>query len=187
MTDDTLFLLEEIEEQMQMAFTHLEKEFAKIRAGKASPDIFDDIKIDFYGSLTPLNQTANINIPDAKTIVIQPWDKSALGQIEKAILTANLGFTPMNNGEIIRISIPALTEERRKEFVKKAKNEAEQTKISIRNFRRQGNDKIKKLEKEGVPEDEVKLVEKEIQDKTDKYISKIDALLEKKEKDIMLI
>lgn len=187
MTDDSILLIEETQEQMQLAFAHLEKEFTKIRAGKASPQLLEDIRIDFYGTLTPLSQTANINTPDARTIVIQPWDKTILGAVEKAILAANLGFTPMNNGEIIRISIPPITEERRKELVKKAKAEAESAKIAIRNIRRAGNEKAKKLEKDGVPEDEVKLVEKEIQDATDKWVEKVDKQLDIKEKDILTI
>lgn len=187
MTDDSLFLLEEIEEQMQLAYAHLEKEFTKIRAGKASPQIFENIKINYYGVITPLNQAANINTPDARTIVIQPWDRSVLSLIEKEILAANLGFTPMNNGEIIRINIPPITEERRKELVKKAKNEAENAKIAVRNIRRSGNEKAKKLEKDGVPEDEVKSLEKEIQEKTDNWVLKIDKLVETKEKDILTV
>ncbi len=187
MTDDSILLLEETEEQMQQAFAYLEKELLKIRAGKASPQILEDIKIDYYGTMTPLNQTANINTPDARTIVIQAWDKSILGVIEKAILAANLGFTPMNNGEVLRINIPPITEERRKELVKKAKQEAENARIAIRNLRRSANEKAKKLEKDGVPEDEVKLLEKEIQDLTDKCIEKVDKLVEGKEKEILTI
>jgi ribosome recycling factor len=187
MTDDSILLIEETEEQMEQAFAHLEKELQKIRAGKASPQMLEDIRIDYYGTITPLNQTANVNTPDARTIVIQPWDKTVLGAIEKAILAANLGFTPMNNGEIIRISIPPITEERRKELVKKAKQEAENARIVIRNVRRNSNEKAKKLEKEGVPEDEVKQLEKEIQEVTDKWVEKVDKLVEAKEKDIMTI
>jgi ribosome recycling factor len=187
MTDDSLLVIEEAQEQMHLAFNHLEKEFLKIRAGKASPQILEDIKIDYYGTITPLGQTANINTPDARTIVVQPWDKSVLSLIEKAILAANLGFTPMNNGEIIRISIPPITEERRKDLVKKAKAEAENSRIAVRNLRRSANEKAKKLEKEGVPEDEIKLVEKEIQEITDKWIEKIDNLVDLKEKDILKI
>jgi len=136
---------------------------------------------------TPLSQTANINVPDPKTIVIQPWDKSILAEVEKEILAANLGLTPQNNGEIIRINIPALTEERRKEFVKKAKNEAENAKISIRNVRRSANEEAKKLEKDGAPEDAIKKLVDDIQKLTDDYVKKTDELLDKKEKDIMTI
>jgi len=187
MTDDLIFLIEETEEQMQNTVSFLEKEFIKLRAGKASPQLFENISIDYYGVMTPLSQTANINTPDARTIVIQPWDKSVLGSIEKAILTANLGFTPINNGEIIRINIPPLTEERRKELVKKTKVEAENTKISIRNVRRSSNEKAKKLEKKGVPEDEVKVLEKNIQEITDSFIEKIDKIFAEKEKEILTI
>lgn len=147
MTDNIKQLLKEMEQQMQQTLQHLEKEFSRIRAGKASPDIFEDIKIEYYGTLTPLNQVASINIPDARTIVIQPWDKSVLGTIEKAILSANLGFTPINNGEILRINMPPITEERRKELVKKAKQEAENARVAIRNIRRTYLERAKNLKK----------------------------------------
>jgi len=187
MTEDSIFLLEETEEQMQLTYSHLEKEFTKIRAGKASPQLFEDVRVEYYGVITPLSQAANINTPDARTIVIQPWDKTILGAIEKAILAANIGVTPMNNGEIIRISIPPITEERRKDLVKKAKQEAENARIAIRNARRTANDKTKKMEKEGTPEDSIKQLEKDIQDSTDKWIASIDKLVEAKETDILTI
>ncbi|PKP05402.1 MAG: ribosome recycling factor [Bacteroidetes bacterium HGW-Bacteroidetes-6] len=187
MTDDSLLLLEETKEGMMNAVAHLERELVKIRAGKASPAVFDGVKIDFYGTMTPLAQVGNINIPDAKTIVIQPWDRSVLGAVEKAIMAANLGFTPVNNGEIIRISIPPLTEERRKDMVKKVKAEGESAKIAVRNVRRNVLEKAKKLTKEGVPEDEVKNLEKDIQTITDKHIESIDKILAEKEKDIMTV
>lgn len=187
MTEDSDLLLEMTSENMVAPITHLERELVKIRAGKASPNIFDGIKIDYYGTPTLLSQTANVNIPDAKTIVIQPWDKSVLGLIEKEILSANLGFTPVNNGEIIRISIPPLTEERRKELVKKVKAEGENAKIAVRNVRRASIDETKALQKGGAPEDEVKNLEKEIQNITDKKIEEIDKIVEVKEKDIMTV
>lgn len=187
MTDNIKQLLKEMEQQMQQTLQHLEKEFSRIRAGKASPDIFEDIKIEYYGTLTPLNQVASINIPDARTIVIQPWDKSVLGTIEKAILSANLGFTPINNGEILRINMPPITEERRKELVKKAKQEAENARVAIRNIRRTYLERAKKLEKEGVAEDIIKQTEKNIQDITDNWIDKIDRATQAKEKDILTI
>lgn len=180
-------LKKKFEENLNNTISFLNKELVKIRTGKAHPSIFDGIKIDYYGNPTPLNQMANINIPDAKTIVIQPWDKSVLSFIEKAILNANLGFTPINNGEIIRINIPQLTEERRKEYVKLAKMEGEKAKVSVRNIRREFLEKLKKLEKEGVPEDEIKKSEKEFQDIVDNAMKQIDSLIELKEKEILQI
>lgn len=187
MSEEILFLLEETKESMQNALIHLEKEFQKIRTGKASAQMLDGIKIDYYGASTPLEQLSNINTPDPKQIIVQPWDKNALPLIEKAILTANLGFNPKNDGEVLRIVVPPLTEERRKELAKKAKTEAENAKVSIRNIRRAANDSAKKLEKEGVPEDLVKKTENDIQDLTNSYISKVDKLIEQKEKDIMTV
>ncbi|MDD3629482.1 MAG: ribosome recycling factor [Bacteroidales bacterium] len=187
MEDQIIDLKKKFEENLNNTINFLNKELVKIRTGKAHPSLFDGIKIDYYGNPTPLNQIANINIPDAKTIVIQPWDKSVLSFIEKAILNANLGFTPINNGEIIRINIPQLTEERRKEYVKLAKMEGEKAKISVRNIRREYLEKLKKLEKEGVPEDEIKKSEKEFQDIVDNAMKQIDSLIELKEKEILQI
>ncbi len=187
MEDRIIDLKKKFEENLNNTINFLNKELVKIRTGKAHPSLFDGIKIDYYGNPTPLNQIANINIPDAKTIVIQPWDKSVLSFIEKAILNANLGFTPINNGEIIRINIPQLTEERRKEYVKLAKMEGEKAKISVRNIRREYLEKLKKLEKEGVPEDEIKKSEKEFQDIVDNAMKQIDSLIELKEKEILQI
>ncbi|HPU47398.1 MAG TPA: ribosome recycling factor [Bacteroidales bacterium] len=180
-------LKKKFEENLNNTISFLNKELIKIRTGKAHPSLFDGIKIDYYGNPTPLNQIASINIPDAKTIVIQPWDKSVLSFIEKAILNANLGFTPINNGEIIRINIPQLTEERRKEYVKLAKMEGEKAKVSVRNIRREYLEKLKKLEKEGIPEDEIKKSEKEFQDIVDNAMKQIDSLIELKEKEILQI
>lgn len=187
MTDDCLLCLEEAKENMQSSILHIEKEFHKIRAGKASPQMLEGVKFDYYGTITPIEQAANINTPDPRQIIVQPWDKSALAAIEKAILAANLGFNPQNEGEVLRINVPALTEDRRKEMVKKAKNEAENSKISIRNTRRNANDLAKQLKNDGTPEDEIKQLENEIQKLTDHYISEIDKLLESKEKDIMTV
>lgn len=187
MTDDSILLIEETQEDMQAAVGHLERELVKIRAGKASPNIFDGIKVEYYGAPTPLSQVANVNIPDARTIVIQPWDRSVLSAVEKAILAANLGFTPVNNGEIIRISIPPLTEERRKEFVKKVKAEGENSKVAVRNIRRNALEKAKKFEKDGLAEDEVKSIEKEVQTLTDKSIDQIEKIITAKETDIMTV
>ena len=172
---------------MENAILHLEKELQKFRAGKASPDMLDGIKIDYYGTISPLNQVANVSTPDPKQIIVQPWDKSLLGLIEKDILSANLGFNPVNNGEVLRIIVPALTEERRKNLVKQVKNEAENSKISIRNIRRSANDQGKKLKNEGTPEDDIKKLEDEIQELTNSFTGKVDKLLELKEKDIMTV
>jgi ribosome recycling factor len=179
--------LEEAKEGMQNTILHLEKEFQKIRAGKASSQMLDGVRIDYYGVMTPIDQTANISTPDARQIIVQPWDKSVLGLSEKAIMAANLGFNPKNEGEILRIVVPALTEERRRELVKRAKTEAENAKISIRNIRRNANETAKKLKKEGVPEDEVDKLETDIQKITDDYSEKVDKVLEIKEKDIMTV
>lgn len=187
MNEDCLLCLEEAKENMQSSLAHLEKEFQKIRAGKASPQMLEGVKFDYYGTLTPIEQAANINTPDPRQIIVQPWDKSVLGTIEKAILAANLGFNPQNEGEVLRITVPALTEDRRKDMVKKAKNEAENSRISVRNTRRAANETAKQLQKDGVPEDVVKHLENDIQKLTDQYISKIDELLEAKEKDIMTV
>jgi ribosome recycling factor len=172
---------------MESAISHLEREFQKIRAGKASPSMLEGIMIDYYGAMTPIEQTANINTPDPRQIIVQPWDKSVLPELEKAIMSANLGFNPKNEGEVLRIVVPPLTEQRRLELVKQAKNEAEQTKISIRNSRRSANDLAKDLEKDGLPEDETKRLLDKIQELTNDYTEKIDGLFEAKEKDIMTV
>ncbi|HTX88740.1 MAG TPA: ribosome recycling factor [Bacteroidales bacterium] len=187
MHEEVEFCLEEAKEGMNLAILHLEKEFQKIRAGKASPQMLEGVKIDYYGVATPVEQTANISTPDARQIIVQPWDKSVIGLIEKAIQAANLGFNPKNEGEILRIIVPALTEERRKELFKKAKTEAENARISIRNIRRTANETAKKLKKDGIPEDEVDKLEEDIQKLTDDHISKVDKILETKEKDIMTV
>jgi ribosome recycling factor len=187
MNDEVEFCLEEAREAMENALVHLEREFQKIRAGKASPQMLDGVKIDYYGAMTPIEQTANISTPDARQIIVQPWDKSVIGLIEKAIMAANLGFNPKHEGDILRIIVPALTEERRRDLVKKAKTESENARISIRNIRRNANDTAKKLEKQGVPEDEVKKLEADIQKLTDDHILKVDKIFETKEKDIMTV
>ncbi len=187
MNEEVTMVLEEANESMSNAISYLEKEFHKIHAGKANPSMLEGIKIDYYGTQTPIEQTANINTPDPRQIIVQPWDKSVIPEIEKAILAANLGFNPKKEGEILRIIVPPLTEERRKDLVKQARNEAEQTRISIRNSRRSANDLAKDLEKEGLPEDESKKLQDKIQEKTDEYIKQVDELLEKKEKDIMTV
>ena len=187
MHEEIEFTLEEAKEGMHNAVLHLEKELQKVRAGKASPQMLEGVRIDYYGTMTPIDQTANVSTPDARQIIVQPWDKSVLGLIEKAILAANLGFNPKNEGEILRIVVPALTEERRKDLVRKAKAEAENAKISIRNIRRIANDAAKKLKKDGVPEDEVDKLEEDIQKLTDEHIVKVDKILEGKEKDILTV
>lgn len=187
MSEEVQFCLDIAKEGMQTAYVRLEKELNKIRAGKASPQMIEGLRIDYYGTITPLNQMANINAPDPKTIFIQPWDKNALPLIEKAILSANLGFNPINDGMVIRIPVPPLTEERRKDFVKKAKAEAESARVVIRGIRREANETAKSLEKKNVPEDDVKKLETDIQKLTDDYIKKIDAVMATKEKDIMTV
>ncbi len=172
---------------MDKAIDHADNELNKIRAGKASPSMLDDIVVDYYGSPTPLSQVGSVNTPDARTIVVQPWEKSLLGAIEKAIMEANLGVNPQNDGVIIRINVPPLTEERRRDLVKKAKAEAETGKIAIRNVRKDANEKIRKLKADGVSEDEMKTGEAEIQKLTDAYIIKVDQLSDAKEKDIMTV
>ncbi|MBP7496793.1 MAG: ribosome recycling factor [Bacteroidales bacterium] len=187
MNDDCLLCLEEAKEGMELALQHLKNELQKLRAGKASPQMLEGILIDYYGKMTPLIHAANINTPDARTIVVQPFDKSTLPLIDKAIQAANLGFNPQNNGEILRIIVPPLTEERRRDIVKKAKSEGENCKISIRSIRKTANDESKKLEKEGTPEDDIKKLEDEIQKITNSFIDKVDKILELKEKDIMTV
>ena len=187
MNDEIEFTLAEAGEGMHFAIQHLEKELQKLRAGKASAQMLDGVRIDYYGVSTPIDQTANISTPDARQIIVQPWDKSVLGLIDKAIQAANLGFNPKNEGEILRITVPPLTEERRRDLVKKAKAEAENGKVSIRNIRRIANETAKKLKKDGVPEDEVEKLEIDIQKLTDEYIAKVDKLFDIKEKDIMTV
>lgn len=187
MTEESQFLLQETEDQMSKSTQHLEKELQKLRTGKATPQMLEGIRINYYGVMTPIEQTANITTPDARQIIVQPWDKSVIHDIDKAIMAANLGLNPKNEGEVLRILVPPLTEERRKELVKKAKIEAENAKVSIRNVRRSSNDMAKDLEKEGVAEDEVKKLQEEIQKLTDKYIEMVDRIVNQKEKDIMTV
>ncbi len=174
------------EQEMKTAIEDLENEFSTIRTGRAMPALLDSVYVEAYGSKAPIKQIASISIPDARSIMIQPWDKSTLGAIEKAILAANLGFTPTNDGRVIRITLPTLTEERRKEFVKMAKRMAEEGRITIRNVRRRHKDEVKKLEKEHkISEDEMYADIEKIQELTDKYIEKVDELLKNKEEEIM--
>jgi ribosome recycling factor len=187
MTEESQLLLQETDDQMNKSVQHLEKELHKLRTGKATPQMLEGIRVNYYGVMTPIEQTANITTPDARQIIVQPWDKSILSDIDKAIMAANLGLNPKNEGEVLRIIVPPLTEERRRDLVKKAKTEAENAKVSIRNIRRSSNDMAKDLENEGVPEDEVKKLQEDIQKLTDKYIEMVDKIVSQKEKDIMTV
>jgi ribosome recycling factor len=174
------------EERMDKAISALKKELASLRAGRATPALLDKVQVEYYGSMTPLNQLANINTPDAKTLMIQPWDKSSLGAIEKAIQKSELGLTPTNDGNIIRITIPALTEARRQELVKLVKKNGEEAKVAVRNVRRDANDDLKKIEKNGeISEDESRRHQEDIQKTTDRFIAEVDKVLAAKEKEIL--
>ena len=175
------------EEKMEMAVEYLDETLAHIRAGKANPKILDGVKVDYYGSAAPVSNVANISVPDARTIVITPWEKSMFKEIEKAIINSEIGITPENNGEVIRLSIPPLTEERRKALVKQSKGEAEQAKISVRNARRDAVEAFKKAQKEGMSEDEAKDGETQAQKLLDKFTKSLDAILDNKEKEIMTV
>lgn len=187
MTEEIDFILDSTKESMNGSINHLEKEFTNIRAGKANPAMVGGVFVDYYGSATLISQVANINVPDARTITIQPWERNMLHPIEKAIMIANLGFNPMNNGDTIIISVPPLTEERRRDLAKQAKAEAEDAKIGIRNARKDANTEIKKLEKDGTSEDLCKNAEDEVQNLTNSYIKKVDEVLAVKEAEIMKV
>lgn len=184
MNEELQFILDAAKEHMENAVDHLKKELANIRAGKASPAMLRSVTVDYYGSQTPLSQVANVNTPDARTITIQPWEKSMLQEIERGIMLANLGFNPMNNGESVIINVPALTEERRIDLAKQAKAEAEDDKVSIRNARKEANNDIKNLD---ISEDLKSNSEDSVQDLTDKFIKIIDELYLVKEKEIMTV
>ena len=184
MNEELDFIIQLAKEKMEESLSHLDKSMINIRAGKANPNMLNSIKIDYYGTLTPLSQVANINISDARTLTINPWEKSMLQEIEKAIQIADLGFNPMNNGESIIINVPALTEERRKELAKMAKMESERTKITIRNIRKDANNDIKKV---NVSKDIQSNYEVDVQDLTDLYISKVDSIYLNKEKEILTV
>jgi ribosome recycling factor len=187
MQEEVDFVLEHTEEKMNAAIAHLEKELLHIRAGKASPAMLDGVMVDYYGSLTLLSKIANVSTPDARTVAIQPWEKAIIPAIEKAILNANLGFNPSNNGEIIRINVPVLTEERRRLLVKQSNQEGEVAKVSIRTVRKEANESLKKLQKEGLSEDLEKDAENVVQKMTNDFVIKIEILVKAKEKDIMTI
>ena len=184
MNEEIEFILDTTKESMEGSIDHLIKELRSIRAGKATPAMLSTVMVDYYGSQTPLNQVANVNTPDARTISIQPWEKQMLQEIEKAIMVANLGFNPMNNGESIIINVPPLTEERRRDLAKQAKGEAEHAKIGIRNARKDANNEVKKLD---VSDDLKSNVEVDIQEMTDSFVKKADDLFANKEKEIMTV
>jgi ribosome recycling factor len=187
MSEDLELILDDAKEQMEKAIVHLEGELAKIRAGRANPAMLENIMVDYYGNRTPLRHVANINSQDSRTLIIQPYEKAMVEPIDKAIQIANLGLTPQNDGNLVRIVIPALTEERRKEMVKKVKGESENCKVSIRTLRKETNEAIKALQKDGLPEDEAKTGEQKVQQLTDTYIAQSDAHADKKEKEILTV
>jgi len=184
MNEEMSLIISISKEKMEQAIEHLEKEFLNIRAGKANPVMLSGVKVDYYGTLTPLNQVATVNAPDARTLSIQPWEKSMIAEIEKAILNANLGFNPMNNGESLIINIPALTEERRRDLAKLAKSESENAKVSIRNARKDANSEIKKTD---ASEDVQSNCEIDIQELTDLFIEKVNSIFNAKEKEILTV
>lgn len=187
MTEEINFYLSEAEESMQKSVQHTSVELTKIRAGKASPAMVEGLKVDYYGTPTPVSQVANVSAPDARTLMIKPWEKNMISEIGKAIKNSDLGLNPMQEADGIRLNIPALTEERRRELVKQAKNETESGKIRVRNIRKDVNESLRKLQKEGTSEDAVKDAEAKVQKLTDAYIVKLDELLSKKEAEIMTI
>ncbi len=187
MVEDLQLIYDELKNSNSKSLSHLESELTKIRAGKATPAMLNAVMVDYYGSPTPIQQVANITTMDARTINVQPWEKSMLNEIAKGIINANLGFAPQNNGEILIISVPPLTEERRKELVKKARNEGEHAKVGVRNNRKEAMDMVKELKNDGLSEDLMKDAENEVQNITNSYIKKIDDLMEVKEKEIMTL
>ncbi len=183
--EDIDLIFDEAGDSMKKALQHLDKELLKIRAGRANPTMLEGVMVEYYGAMTPLAQVANVSIPDARTLSVQPWEKTLIPEIEKAILNANLGFNPQNNGEMVIINIPPLTEDRRRELVKRAKAEGEEAKVSIRSARKDANDMLKDLE--GISEDLVKDAEERVQGLTNKNVSKVDEAIEVKEKEIMTV
>jgi ribosome recycling factor len=184
MDEDVNFILDSTKESMEASIAHLQKALTKIRAGKASPMMLSTVMVDYYGSQTPLSQVSNINTPDARTLSVQPWEKNLLGDIETAIMNANLGFNPMNNGEMVIINVPPLTEERRKQLVKQAKAEAEDAKVSIRSARQEANKELKALD---ISEDLLSNAEVDVQELTNTYSDKVDNILSSKEAEIMKV
>ena len=187
MSDELNIITELAQENMDKAINHLETELVKVRAGKANPNLVDGIVVDYYGTPTPISQVGNISVADARTLSIQPWEKNMLQPIERAIIAANIGINPQNDGNMIRLFMPPLTEERRKELVKRSQGEGEHSKVAIRNIRRDAMEQVKKLQKNGLSEDVCKDAEKNIQDTTDRYIALVDKHLAAKEKEIMTV
>ncbi|HUR09886.1 MAG TPA: ribosome recycling factor [Flavitalea sp.] len=187
MSEDLKSITEHANEAMNKAIAHLETELVKVRAGKATPNIVDGIVVDYYGNPTPISQVGNISVADARTLTIQPWEKNMLQPIERSIIAANIGITPQNDGNMIRLFMPPLTEERRRELVKKAQSEGEHSKVAIRSIRRDAMEQVKKLQKNGLSEDLCKDSEKNIQEMTDRFISVVDKHLSQKEKEIMTV
>lgn len=179
--------LQQYEDKMRKAIEYLEGDYNTIRAGRANPHVLDKIRVDYYGTPTPIQQVGNVTVPEARIIQIAPWERSLIKPIEKAILTSDIGINPSNDGSVIRLVFPELTEERRKDLAKEVKKKAEEGKVAIRNIRRDGNDSLKKLGKTDVSEDEIKQLEEELQKTTDKYIKEVDVLMEKKTKEIMTV
>jgi ribosome recycling factor len=187
MNEEVQMVYEMAKENMEKALEHLDNELNRIRAGKANVHILDGVVVDYYGTPTPLNQVSNISTPDAKTIMIQPWEKTMIDPIEKALMTSNVGITPGNNGEVIRLVVPQLTEERRRDLVKQVKTEGENARVSVRNARREANDEYKSMQKDGLSEDETKSAEDDIQKLTDEFTEKVEKIVEAKDNDIMTI
>ena len=187
MEEEISFYLEDAEASMKKAVTHTESEFTKIRAGKANPVMLKGVMVEYYGSMTPLDQVANVSAPDARTLMVKPWEKGTLNDIERAIINSDLGLNPQNDGETIRMNVPVLTEERRRDLVKQSKGEAENGKVSIRSIRKDVNNELKKLQKDGASEDAIKDAESETQKLTDKYSKVLDDIFNKKEAEIMTI
>lgn len=179
--------LQQYDDKMKKAYEFLEADYMTIRAGRANPHVLDKIRVDYYGTPTPIQQVGNITVPEARMIQIAPWEKSLIKEIEKAIMMSDLGITPSNDGSVIRLVFPELTEERRKDLVKEVKKKAEDSKVAVRNIRRDGNDAFKKLAKSDVSEDEIKQLEEELQKRTDKYIKDIETLMDSKSKEIMTV
>lgn len=187
MNEDVQLIYDMTRERMEKALDHLENELVRIRAGKANVHILDGVQVDYYGVATPLNQVSNISTPDAKTIMIQPWEKSMIDTIEKALMNSNVGITPNNNGEVIRLMVPPLTEERRRDLFKQVKNEGENARVSMRNSRRDANEEYKQMQKDGLSEDEAKIAEENIQKLIDEFTEKVEKIVTAKEEEIMTI